>query len=67
MSIQRGCNDGDLPGGDAVGERNFYGCMTSPPGKNFRLPQERFREILAQARRGNGHLDLAGTGAGFRG
>ena len=67
MSIQRRCNDGDLPGGDAVGERNFYGGMTGSTGVNLGLPQERLGEILTKPGCGKRNLDLTRSNAGLRG
>src|SRR5205823_1117627 len=67
MSIKGGGDDGNFPGRDAVSERNLDRGVAGAIGVNFGLPEKRFRKILAETRRGQGDVDLTGSGPRFRG
>ena len=41
--------------------------MAGAIGVNFGLPEKRFRKILAETRRGQGDVDLTGSGPRFGG
>src|SRR5258706_13064744 len=67
MSIEGGGDGGNFPGRDAVSERNLDRGVAGAIGVNFGLPKKRFRKILAEPRRGQGDVDLTGSGPRFGG
>src|SRR6266478_1364878 len=67
VSIEAGGDDGNFPGSDAVGERNLNRGVARATGVDLGLPEKRFREILAETRRGQGDVDLTRSGPRFGG